>query len=116
MVMIPDLVDLEKNLDAPIPHRFQALADELASKHSPEEVRRIVRAVGGTGFNINLFPDIGLWRDRLCHLMSAPKHRLSRDITARHRRQREFLPLFPFLVIRVTALCRHSSSIHDDDH
>lgn len=26
------------------------------------------------------------------------------------------LPLFPFLVIRVTALCRHPSSIRDDDH
>jgi muconolactone D-isomerase len=25
------------------------------------------------------------------------------------------LPLFPFMVVRVTALCRHPSSIHDDD-
>lgn len=25
------------------------------------------------------------------------------------------LPLFPFMEIRVTALCRHPSSIHDDD-
>ena len=25
------------------------------------------------------------------------------------------LPLFPFMDIRVTALCRHPSSIHDDD-
>ena len=25
------------------------------------------------------------------------------------------LPLFPYLTIRVTALCRHPSSIHDDD-
>lgn len=25
------------------------------------------------------------------------------------------LPLFPFMTIRVTALCRHPSSIHDDD-
>jgi phenylpropionate dioxygenase-like ring-hydroxylating dioxygenase large terminal subunit len=58
MVMIPDLVDLDDNLDAPIPERFQALADELAADHSPEAVRRIVRAVGGTGFNINLFPNI----------------------------------------------------------
>jgi muconolactone D-isomerase len=26
------------------------------------------------------------------------------------------LPLFPFMAIRVTALCRHPSSIRDDDH
>ncbi|PTQ13250.1 Rieske (2Fe-2S) protein [Sphingomonas oleivorans] len=59
MVMIPDLVDLEENLDAPIPERFQALADELAAEgHSDEQVRRIVRAVGGTGFNLNLFPNV----------------------------------------------------------
>ncbi|MFA7439642.1 MAG: muconolactone Delta-isomerase [Sphingomonadaceae bacterium] len=25
------------------------------------------------------------------------------------------LPLFPYMEIRVTALCRHGSSIHDDD-
>ena len=48
MVMIPALVDLEAELDAPIPARFAALA----------EVRRIVRAVGGSGFNLNLFPNI----------------------------------------------------------
>ncbi len=25
------------------------------------------------------------------------------------------LPLYPFMTIRVTALCRHPSSMHDDD-
>ncbi|MBI0533451.1 muconolactone Delta-isomerase [Sphingomonas floccifaciens] len=25
------------------------------------------------------------------------------------------LPLFPYMEVRVTALCRHPSSIHDDD-
>lgn len=25
------------------------------------------------------------------------------------------LPLFPFMTMRVTALCRHPSSLHDDD-
>lgn len=58
MVMIPDLVDLEENPEAPIPERFQALADELATDHPPELVRRVVRAVGGTGFNLNLFPNL----------------------------------------------------------
>ena len=59
MVMIPELVDLEENLDDPIPERFEDLAKELAAEgHSDEEVRRLVRAVGGSGFNLNLFPNI----------------------------------------------------------
>lgn len=59
MVMIPELVDLEENLDEPIPERFVDLAKELAAEgHSDEQVRRLVRAVGGSGFNLNLFPNI----------------------------------------------------------
>ncbi len=58
MVMMPNLVDLEQQLDAPIPERFRALAGELAEHHPPDQVRRIVRAVGGTGFNLNLFPNL----------------------------------------------------------
>jgi hypothetical protein len=58
MVMMPHLVDLEAGLDEPVPERFHNLASELARDHAPEEVRRIVRAVGGSGFNINLFPNI----------------------------------------------------------
>lgn len=59
MVMIPDLVDLEDNLDAPIQERFSGLAEELrAEGRSEEDVRRICRAVGGTGFNLNLFPNV----------------------------------------------------------
>ncbi|MDG6097448.1 aromatic ring-hydroxylating dioxygenase subunit alpha [Alteromonas sp. ZYF713] len=59
MVMIPDLVDLEANLDAPIPERFQPLADELAKEgKSEEEIKRLVRVVGGSGFNLNLFPNV----------------------------------------------------------
>ena len=58
MVMIPDLVDLEANLDAPIPERFAALAEELRADYPEDQVRRIVRAVGGSGFNLNIFPNI----------------------------------------------------------
>jgi phenylpropionate dioxygenase-like ring-hydroxylating dioxygenase large terminal subunit len=58
MVMMPNLVDLEENLDAPIPERFAALAEELARTYPPQDVRRIVRAVGGSGFNVNLFPNV----------------------------------------------------------
>jgi len=58
MVMMPHLIDLEENLDAPIPERFAALASELALAYPRHEVKRIVRAVGGTGFNLNLFPNV----------------------------------------------------------
>lgn len=59
MVMIPDLIDLEENLDAPVPDRFADLAEELrAEGHDEPMVRKIVRAVGGTGFNLNLFPNV----------------------------------------------------------
>jgi len=59
MVMIPELVDLEANLEEPIPERFADLAKQLSEEgHPDEEVRRLVRAVGGSGFNLNLFPNI----------------------------------------------------------
>ncbi|GAN67317.1 aromatic ring-hydroxylating oxygenase subunit alpha [Acetobacter orleanensis] len=58
MVMIPELVDLEENLDAPIPERFQKLAEALSKDYPPEKVRQIVRAVGGSGFNLNLYPNV----------------------------------------------------------
>ncbi len=59
MVMMPELVDLDDNLDAPIPEKFVSLAEELRQSHPEEQVRRIVRAVGGCGFNLNLFPNLG---------------------------------------------------------
>jgi phenylpropionate dioxygenase-like ring-hydroxylating dioxygenase large terminal subunit len=58
MVMIPGLVDLEEDLDEPIPERFAELAEELRAEHCEAEVRRIVRAVTGSGFNVNLFPNL----------------------------------------------------------
>lgn len=59
MVMIPELVDLEAHLDDPMPERFEALAQQLrAEGHDDAQVRRIVRAVGGSGFNLNLFPNV----------------------------------------------------------
>ncbi|MCW1932252.1 aromatic ring-hydroxylating dioxygenase subunit alpha [Pararhodobacter zhoushanensis] len=59
MVMIPELIDLDDNLDAPIPDRFAELAQELRDDGYPEDqVKKIVRAVGGAGFNLNLFPNV----------------------------------------------------------
>lgn len=57
MVMMPELIDLDNDLDAPIPERFHDLAEELRADYDEAQVRRIVRAVGGTGFNLNLFPN-----------------------------------------------------------
>jgi len=59
MVMIPELVDLEANLDLPIPARFEELAQALREEgQSEEQVRKLVRAAHGTGFNLNLFPNV----------------------------------------------------------
>lgn len=59
MVMIPDLVDLEADLDQPIPRRFEELAQALRDEGQDEEqVKRLVRAAHGTGFNLNLFPNV----------------------------------------------------------
>ena len=59
MVMIPDLIDLEENLEADIPDRFLSLAQALRDEgHDEMAVRKIVRAVGGSGFNLNLFPNV----------------------------------------------------------
>lgn len=59
MVMIPELVDLEENIDQEIPQRFQDLAEELrAEGRSEDEVKKLVRAAHGTGFNLNLFPNV----------------------------------------------------------
>ncbi|SLN59908.1 Anthranilate 1,2-dioxygenase large subunit [Aquimixticola soesokkakensis] len=59
MVMMPELNDLDENLDAPIPERFQDLAATLRKDYDEDQVKRIVRAVGGCGFNLNLFPNAG---------------------------------------------------------
>ena len=58
MVMMPELIDLDTDPDAPIPERFAGLAAELAQSYPPEQVKRMVRAVGGCGFNLNLFPNV----------------------------------------------------------
>ncbi|BFM49849.1 aromatic ring-hydroxylating dioxygenase subunit alpha [Marinomonas sp. THO17] len=59
MVMIPELIDLEADLDQPIPERFEALAQALRDEGQTEEqIKRLVRASHGTGFNLNLFPNV----------------------------------------------------------
>ena len=57
MVMMPELNDLDDEPDRPIPARFEELAETLRKDYDEDQVRRIVRAVGGCGFNLNLFPN-----------------------------------------------------------
>jgi phenylpropionate dioxygenase-like ring-hydroxylating dioxygenase large terminal subunit len=59
-VFFPDLVDIQADDGKQIPPQFEALAQELAGSYPPERVRWIIRAIGGVGFNLNLFPNIGL--------------------------------------------------------
>lgn len=59
MMMIPEREDLDEGLDEPVEARFEALADEIrAEGYDEAQTRKIVKAVGGTGFNLNLFPNV----------------------------------------------------------
>ena len=58
-VLMPELIDLDED-DGALPERFAPLAAKLAERHTPEEVRRIVRSLMGVGFNLNLFPNLAL--------------------------------------------------------
>ncbi len=59
MVMIPERIDLDAHLDDPVEERFKPLQAELRAEGFPEDqVKKIVRAVGGAGFNLNLFPNV----------------------------------------------------------
>ncbi|WP_332817446.1 aromatic ring-hydroxylating oxygenase subunit alpha [Sphingopyxis sp.] len=59
-VFFPDQVDLSQDDDKPIPPQFEELAAQLSRDYPPERVRWIIRAINGVGFNLNLFPNIGL--------------------------------------------------------
>ncbi|WP_353475815.1 aromatic ring-hydroxylating dioxygenase subunit alpha (plasmid) [Salipiger sp. H15] len=59
MMMMPEREDLDDHLDDPIEDRFEELAAEIrAEGYDEAQVRKIVRAVGGAGFNLNLFPNV----------------------------------------------------------
>ncbi|MHA4836438.1 aromatic ring-hydroxylating oxygenase subunit alpha [Sphingopyxis sp. MSC1_008] len=59
-VFFPDTVDLSQDDEAPVPPQFEELAAQLSEDYPPERVRWILRAINGAGFNLNLFPNIGL--------------------------------------------------------
>ncbi len=59
MMMIPEREDLDDGLDEPVEPRFEALAEEIrAEGYDEHQTRKIVKAVGGAGFNLNLFPNV----------------------------------------------------------
>ncbi len=59
MMMIPDREDLDEGLDEPVEERFAELAEEIrAEGYDEHQTRKIVKAVGGSGFNMNLFPNV----------------------------------------------------------
>jgi phenylpropionate dioxygenase-like ring-hydroxylating dioxygenase large terminal subunit len=59
-VFFPDIVDIKTSTDRPVPEPYREIADQLAGKYPPDRVAWIVRAIGGVGFNLNLFPNLGL--------------------------------------------------------
>jgi phenylpropionate dioxygenase-like ring-hydroxylating dioxygenase large terminal subunit len=61
MMMIPEREDLDDHLEEPVEKRFEEIAEQLRAEGYPEEqVRKICIAMGGVGFNLNLFPNVSL--------------------------------------------------------
>lgn len=62
MQMVPEHSDLEADDGSePLQPRFDGLVAQLEAAGADEaEIRRLVRAVHGTGFNLNLFPNVSM--------------------------------------------------------
>lgn len=61
MRMVPERSDLDADDGSePLPSRFDHLVEELSKTLDPAQVRKLVRAVHGTGFNLNLFPNVAM--------------------------------------------------------
>ncbi len=61
MQMVPEHSDLaEDDGSEPIQERFAHLVPELEEHFDPAQVRRLLRAMHGTGFNLNLFPNVSM--------------------------------------------------------
>ena len=55
-----DAIDLDVPSNQPMPPHYDKLRAELEQIHAPDQVTRILRGVGGVGFNLNIFPNIAL--------------------------------------------------------
>lgn len=56
----PSRIDLTHDDGAAISSRHESLAEQLARNFPKDVVRRVIRSIGGVGFNLNLFPNLGL--------------------------------------------------------
>ncbi|MEA5155288.1 aromatic ring-hydroxylating dioxygenase subunit alpha [Raineyella sp.] len=59
-VMAPANADLDIDDGAPLQPRFDDLVAELeaSGEYTPEQIRRFVRSMHGSGFNLNTFPNV----------------------------------------------------------
>ncbi|KFE51728.1 muconolactone Delta-isomerase [Pseudomonas syringae] len=87
-------VKLPHDMSAGQAARLKADEKELAQSLQREGTWRHLWRIAGLYANVSIFdvPDAQALHDTLIQL-----------------------PLFPFMDIEVTALCRHPSSVHDDD-
>jgi len=61
MQMVPEHSDLDADDGSePLQSRFDHVVEELSRTLDPARVRRLVRAMHGPGFNLNLFPNVSL--------------------------------------------------------
>ncbi|MGC7098177.1 aromatic ring-hydroxylating oxygenase subunit alpha [Amycolatopsis lurida] len=61
MQMVPEHSDLDDDDGSePLQARFAGLVDELSKTLDAAQVRKVVRAMHGTGFNLNLFPNVSM--------------------------------------------------------
>ncbi|MFJ3776305.1 Rieske 2Fe-2S domain-containing protein [Streptomyces sp. NPDC090075] len=61
MQMVPAHSDLDADDGTePLQSRFDPLVAELSQTLDPAQVRKLIRAMHGTGFNLNLFPNVSM--------------------------------------------------------
>ncbi|WP_433872529.1 aromatic ring-hydroxylating oxygenase subunit alpha [Saccharopolyspora sp. CA-218241] len=61
MQMVPEHSDLDADDGSePLQGRFDGLVAELSETLDQAQVRKVVRAMHGTGFNLNLFPNVAM--------------------------------------------------------
>lgn len=59
--MVPEHSDLDVDDGTePLQARFASLVEELSKTFDAAQVRKLVRAMHGTGFNLNLFPNVSM--------------------------------------------------------
>lgn len=61
MQMVPEHSDLDADDGTePLQARFRHLVEELSQTLDEAQVRKLIRAMHGTGFNLNLFPNVSM--------------------------------------------------------